>query len=111
MTIIKASCPTCGDVELTTDQLRFVVHSVPERSFYAFTCERCSERVTKPAGPDIIRLLTLGGVKPERIDVPEEALEAHDGAPLTWDDVLDFASLLDSELDIAAAASAARPAR
>ena len=28
MTIIKAACPTCGDVELTKDQVRLVVHAV-----------------------------------------------------------------------------------
>ena len=112
MTIIKASCPTCGDIELTTDKLRFVLNSVAERSFYAFTCESCQERITKPASPEIVRLLTLGGVTPERVDVPEEALEEHHGSPLSWDDVLDFSSMLDSDLDLAAAAATAgRPAR
>jgi hypothetical protein len=105
VTIIKASCPTCGDVELTTDQLRFVLHSVAERSYYAFTCEKCNDRVQKSAGPDIIRLLTLGGVQPERVDVPEEALEEHRGPVLSWDDVLDFASMLESDTDLAAAAA------
>jgi hypothetical protein len=107
VTIIKASCPTCGDIELTTDRLRFVLNSVADRSFYAFTCETCQERITKPAGPEIVRLLTLGGVQPERVDVPQEALEEHHGSPLSWDDVLDFASMLDADLDVAAAAASA----
>jgi hypothetical protein len=112
VTIIKASCPTCGDIELATDQLRFVLNSVAERSFYAFTCETCQERITKPAGPEIVRLLTLGGVAPERVEVPQEALEEHHGSPLCWDDVLDFASMLDSHVDLAAAAATAtRPTR
>lgn len=109
MTIIKASCPVCGDVELTVDELRFVLHPVPDKSFYAFTCETCGDRVVKPAGPDVVRLLTLGGVKPERLDIPAEALEEHDGPMVTWDDVLDFSALLESDVDVVAAVNAAAP--
>lgn len=109
MTIIKATCPICGDVELTKDEVRFVVSSVADRSFYAFTCPVCLERVTKPAGEQVIKLLTIGGLVPERIDVPAEALEEHLGAPVTWDDVLDFGSFLtDTDDLVAAVLSAAR---
>jgi hypothetical protein len=112
VTIIKASCPTCGDVELTTDRLRFVLHPVADRSFYAFTCDGCTDRIVKPAGPEIARLLSLGGVQPERLDIPEEALEVREGPALSWDDVLDFASLLDATTDlVGAAVGDRRPAR
>lgn len=94
MTIIKAACPTCGDVELTKDQVRLVVHAVRSRSFYAFDCTSCVTLVTKPAGDEVVRLLTLGGVVAERVDVPAEALEVHDGPALTSDDLLDFAAWL-----------------
>ncbi len=36
MTTIKASCPVCGDVDLTPAQVRLVVCTVPDWSFYAF---------------------------------------------------------------------------
>ncbi len=90
MTIIKATCPCCGDVELTREVMRLVVHPVKERSFYSFTCPTCQDMIRKPAGAEVIRLLKLGGVEPERVDMPAEALEVHNGAALTQDDLLDF---------------------
>ena len=105
MTIIKASCPTCGDVQLTRDKVRLVVHTVATRSYYSFGCEGCGERVRKPAGDEVVRLLTLGGVVPERIEVPAEALEEHEGPALTMDDLLDFATWLDGAVNLADVAS------
>ena len=94
MTIIKATCPSCGDVELSRDQVRLVVHPLAERSFYGFTCTLCGDVVRKPAGDEVVRLLTMGGVVAERVLVPAEALERHSGPPINADDVLDFASWL-----------------
>lgn len=105
MTIIKATCPTCGDVELSRDQVRLVVHPLAERSFYGFTCTRCGEGVRKPAGDEVVRLLTMGGVVAERVVVPAEALERHDGPPISADDVLDFAAWLATATSVAEAAA------
>jgi endogenous inhibitor of DNA gyrase (YacG/DUF329 family) len=104
MTIIKATCPSCGDVELSRDQVRLVVHPVADRSFYGFTCTLCGEPVRKPAGDEVVRLLTMGGVIAERIVVPAEALEQHEGAPISADEVLDFAAWLAGASQIAEAA-------
>jgi len=104
MTIIKATCPSCGDVELSRDQVRLVVHPVHELSFYGFTCTRCGQDVRKPAGDEVVRLLTLGGVIAERVVVPAEALEAHTGPPIGADEVLDFVSWLASASSVAEAA-------
>lgn len=106
MTIIKATCPSCGDVELSRDQVRLVVHPLAERSFYGFTCTRCGEGVRKPAGDEVVRLLTMGGVVAERVVVPAEALERHVGPPISADDVLDFASWLAGATSVAEAAGA-----
>ena len=102
VTLAKASCPDCGDVEVFGYDIRFVMCTVADRSFYEFTCPSCAGRVRKPAGPEIVRLLTLGGVQPERLDIPAEALEDNHGAPLSWDDVLDFTARLET-VDIMAA--------
>ena len=106
MTIIKATCPSCGDVELSRDQVRLVVHPLADRSFYGFTCTRCGDAVRKPAGDEVVRLLTMGGVVAERIVVPAEALERHTGPAIGADDVLDFASWLSGAASIAEAAGA-----
>ena len=105
MTIIKATCPTCGDVELGRDQVQLVVHPLPERSYYGFTCDTCGNDVRKPAGEEVVRLLTLGGVIAERVQVPAEALEEHSGPPLTADDVLDFTAWLEGVSGIAEVAA------
>ena len=108
MTVIKATCPSCGDVELTPQQVRLVTSNLPEGSYYSFTCEACGDLVRKPAGAEVVRLLRVGGVVVERVHVPAEALEEHAGPPLTWDDVLDFEIWLQNATTIAAAAAVAR---
>jgi hypothetical protein len=104
MTTIKASCPSCGDVELTPAQVRLVVCTVPSWSFYAFTCGACRDEVRKPADSEVVRLLRSGGVLPEPWAVPAEALEEHTGPAIGWDDVLDFALWLDRADLVATAA-------
>ena len=106
MTVIKASCPSCGDVELTPRQVRLVVCSVEERSFYSFSCSGCGVEVQKPAGGDVVALLRTGGVLPERWMIPAEVLEVHDGPVLCHDDLLDFCLWLESA-DLVSAAAAA----
>jgi hypothetical protein len=110
MTTIKASCPTCGDVELTAHQVRLVVCSIRSWSYYAFSCASCLEEVRKPAGRDVVALLISGGVVAEPWAVPAEALERHEGPALGYDDVLDFALWIDSA-DLVAAAAAPRHGR
>ena len=104
MTTIKASCPCCGDVELTPKQVRLVVCSVKSRSFYAFDCPTCKDEIRKPAGEDVVALLVSGGVPVERWVIPSEALEERTGPAISWDDVLDFALVLDSIDDLATVA-------
>lgn len=106
MTTIKASCPACGDVELTPPQVRLVVCTVAAWSFYAFGCPECTEEVRKHATEDVVRLLTTGGVPAEHWAVPAEVLEERTGATISWDDVLDFTLALD-DLDVVAAATGA----
>jgi len=110
MTTIKASCPSCGDVELTPLQVRLVVCSIRTWSYYAFACTTCLEEVRKPAGRDVVALLISGGVLAEPWNVPAEALEEHQGPALNYDDVLDFALWLDQASLVAAAAATPRRA-
>lgn len=91
MTTIKATCPVCGDVDLTPPQVRLVVCSVAAWSYYAFDCPGCRDEVRKPADAAVVRLLRSGGVAEQTWHVPAEALEAKAGPPLTYDDLLDAA--------------------
>ena len=106
MTTIKATCPTCGEVGLTPQEVQLRVDRTggPD-SFYAFTCPRCRGLVRKPANDRVIRLLVSGGVPVLGTDDPEDLPQAaedrspsprHSGLPITRDDLLDFHTLLAS---------------
>jgi predicted RNA-binding Zn-ribbon protein involved in translation (DUF1610 family) len=90
MTTIKASCPMCGDVELTPDQMRLVVCSYPDWSYYAFDCPHCKDEVRRHADDEVVTLLVTGGVLVSAWHIPEEVVEPRGGDPLTYDDLLDF---------------------
>ncbi len=106
MTTIKASCPCCGDVDLTPPQVRLVVCSVEDWSYYTFTCGTCRDEVRKPAAPQVVALLQSGGVRVEPWTVPAEVLEEHHGPRIDHVDVLDFVLAL-QQLDLLAPAAAA----
>ncbi len=106
MTTIKASCPSCGEVELTSDDVTLKVCNQAPLSYYAFTCPACRSEVRKPADNHVVSLLMSGGVRAEVLEIPAEALEPRAGAPLTYDDLLDFALQLTSHDLLAAFATA-----
>jgi hypothetical protein len=91
MTLIKASCPSCGEVELAPADVALMVCSHAPLSYYAFTCAGCTQEIRKPADDHVVSLLVSGGVPAQVWDVPAEALETHEGPALSYDDLLDFA--------------------
>ncbi len=107
MTTIKASCPTCGEVELTPADVSLIVCSHAPLSYYSFACPGCTEQVRKPADDHVVSLLVSGGVSATVWEVPAEALEPRTGPVLTYDDLLDFAIELASH-DLLAPAAAGR---
>ncbi len=92
MTTIRATCPTCGEVGLTPDDidLRVAAHDSTD-SFYAFDCPACYCTVRKPADERVVQLLLSGGV--ERRDLELEPAVPEPRFPwskLTHDDLLEF---------------------
>ena len=104
MTTITASCPTCGDVELTSADVTLMVCNQATLSYYTFGCPTCQDDVRKPADDHVVSLLMSGGVRAVVWEVPNEALETHEGPALSYDDLLDFALYLAGTEHIAAAA-------
>jgi hypothetical protein len=101
MTTIKATCPTCGEVGLTPQDIELRVDEESgSGSYYAFDCPSCLGNVRKPADERVIRLLVSGGVEVQPL-VPEKARrrlsDRFDGPKLTHDDLLDFHVLLQGE--------------
>ena len=94
---IRASCPTCGDVELTSGDVTVLVCASNNASSYAFQCPHCEVAVTKPAEPRVVDLLVSTGVRLSVWQLPAEAEEVHTGPPITYDDLLEFHFALKKE--------------
>lgn len=90
MTTIKATCPVCGEVALTADDIVLRIAAVSETNSYGFSCPRCTNFIQKPADERIVHLLLTGGVRPVAADVPAEVLEYKPGPPIAHDDLLVF---------------------
>ncbi|HEX2050745.1 MAG TPA: hypothetical protein VHJ34_08955 [Actinomycetota bacterium] len=94
MTTIKATCPGCGEVDLTAEDILLRIGGAKEANTYGFSCPDCGAFVEKPADDRVVRLLLSGGVVPLLVHVPAEALETKSGPPISYDDVLEFHELL-----------------
>lgn len=94
MATIRASCPTCGDVELTTADVRVRVCVDDDRGEYLFRCPICRMAVVKGAEARTIDLLVASGVALDTWSLPAELHEQHSGNPITHDDLLDFHDML-----------------
>jgi hypothetical protein len=97
MATIRASCGDCGDVELTTNDVRVRVCVEDNQGTYTFRCPHCRFAVVKPAEPRIVDLLVASGVRLSTWSLPAELYEAHRGDPITHDDLLDFHALLSGD--------------
>lgn len=97
MTTIKATCPDCGEVDLTADDILLRIGARASVNTYGFSCPRCSEFVEKHADERVIRLLLSGGVMPTLVHVPAEILETRMGPPINYDDLLNFHEKLQAE--------------
>ena len=97
MTTIKATCPRCGEVDLTADDILLRIGATQAVNTYGFTCPDCSQFVEKTADDRIVRLLLSGGVMPVPVHVPAEALEIHQGPAINHDDLLDFHEILERD--------------
>lgn len=103
MATIRASCPDCGDVELTTKDVIVRVCLDDDRGEYRFNCPVCAMVVVKPAEHRTIDLLVASGVRMDTWTLPAELFEARSGSRIDHDDILDFHRLLDDEDAVAAA--------
>jgi len=94
---IRASCPTCGDVELTSADVRVLVCTTTDEGSYAFRCPACRLAVAKPAEARVVEVLVSSGVSMSTWELPAELEEVHDGAPISYDDLLEFHFALQQE--------------
>ena len=97
MTTIKATCPGCGEIDLTAEDILLRIGAAQAANTSGFSCPTCGEFVQKPADERVVRLLLSGGVIPMLVHVPAEALETHEGPVINHDDILEFHELLQSD--------------
>lgn len=97
MTTIKATCPGCGEVDLTAEDILLRIGGQATSNSYGFSCPDCGDFIEKPADDRIVRLLLSGGVMPMLVHVPAEALEPKQGPPINYDDLLAFHEVLKSD--------------
>ena len=63
MAIIKATCQSCGDVELSPREVNLAVCRKIDWSVYSFTCKTCGENSKGHVNSEQRDALTLTGVK------------------------------------------------
>ena len=96
-TKIRASCQTCGDVELTVGDVHVRVCTHDNSGTYHFVCPECEQAVVKTAEARVIDLLVASGVEMSTWDLPAEIFEPRTGAPFSHDDLIDFHHLLETD--------------
>jgi hypothetical protein len=108
MATIRATCHTCGDVELSTADVSVCVNAVDHRGTYSFVCPSCASVVVKPAEPRTIDLLLASGVAYELTAPPLEVGERPDELhPITSNELDAFQTLLGDDDELWAAFEAA----
>ncbi len=90
MATVRASCPSCGDVETTTRAVQVLRCATTGSAAYAFVCPTCRLRVAKEASERVVRVLVDAGAAVLSWEMPAELDEPRQGAPVTHDDLLSF---------------------
>lgn len=99
-TVVKATCPDCGDIKTTIENitLRVLEGKESEDGQYRFLCPSCNTLVLKPATANTISILSGAGAKTEVYQLPLEIMERpkDDVPPITLDDMIDLHEWLES---------------
>jgi hypothetical protein len=95
--IVRATCPRCGDVELTVHDVQVQVCVTTDVSTYSFLCPVCSLIVNKEANDSVVESLTSAGSRMLAWSMPAELYEPKTGPRISHDDLLEFHLALESE--------------
>jgi predicted RNA-binding Zn-ribbon protein involved in translation (DUF1610 family) len=87
---VRASCPTCGDVEMTIRDVQVQLCATTASSSYSFLCPACRLLVNKTATEQVVEILVNAGVRVVEWTLPAELTERRDGPAVTHDDLLGF---------------------
>lgn len=87
---IRASCSTCGDVELSIDEVQLLMCASTSEGSYVFRCPACDLLVSKAAEENVVDVLVASGVRLSVWHLPAELDEQHYGSPIGYDELLEF---------------------
>ncbi|HEX6262107.1 MAG TPA: hypothetical protein VF097_04595 [Actinomycetota bacterium] len=118
MTTIRATCPRCGEVEMSAASVLLVVEAGTTEGTYRFVCPSCEDTVEKRADRKVVMLLLSAGVEVREVShevvsmehpsvrshqpsfeeaVQEDVRVAQEEPAFTLDDLIDFHFLLQQE--------------
>lgn len=94
MTTIRATCPTCGEVDLSPEDIFLSVRE--PASTYRFVCPLCAQAIQKRADRKVVALLLSAGVNLGDGRPAEPTIRAENAElpVFTREDVRSFAELL-----------------
>ena len=87
---VLATCPACGDVDLSTAGVQLELCVTTGVAAYSFLCPRCQLIVNRPANAQVVQVLSEVGVHVVRWELPAELSEPKVGPPITHDELLSF---------------------
>lgn len=95
--IVRATCPTCGDVEVTVEQVQVQICVSTAVATYSFQCPVCAFMVNKEANDTVVESLTSAGSRLIAWTLPAELDEPKLGPRISHDDLLEFHLALESD--------------
>lgn len=103
MTTIRATCATCGDVELTTGDVSVLIDQDSGDGTYSFRCPLCDSVVVKDCPTHTVDLLVSAGVHYAMCALPDESSPDPAAPAFDHDDLLEFHSFLANDALVAGA--------
>jgi hypothetical protein len=87
---VRATCPTCGDVELTVHDVSVQICVTTGLATYSFLCPACALLVNKEATDTVVESLSVAGSRLTIWTLPAELDEPKVGPRISYDDLLEF---------------------
>ena len=94
MARIKATCPSCGDVELSVPEVSVRLCTTTGEGEYRFDCPECHDTVERAGAPKAVELLVAAGVSVEHWSFPVERVADINAPRIGYDDLIEFHLLL-----------------
>lgn len=94
---MRATCPTCGDVELTVHDVQVQVCVSTGAATYSFRCPVCTYVVNKEANDTVVESLSSAGAEVVAWTLPAELEEPKRGPRINHDDLLEFHMALEGD--------------